>query len=408
MKPYLLADLSDPAPAKPVALPLEFPLNTLRQVRMHIEQADLAELAESIRMRGQLEPGLVTALTPKEADAYLVDVNELWGADYALKDMQACTLDGAHYYCFVVFGHRRLRACQVAERLQKTDPVEGAQFDNRFRCVLHFGLQLQEAILMQLNENTYQKPPLQDELRGIWRTWRLMTRQNHRLTKASFARTIGVSADKVRQALLFAELPESIQQFADPGNQAGTLPCGFLVELARLAEAQVRHGRPLGEDDLWGAALYLVVKQTKLSAFRAEVSARIDALEHQQDSLFEPEEMGPSQSKVRQVAEAQSLQAYLGLVAYLRRIIELDKAGMFGDASPPVSTAVVAEFSPHSPARMAQRMATVLVELTPRIIELMVAEGRSTKALEVDLASVPVVHDALGRLLAKVELRPGE
>lgn len=404
MESYRLAELIDPALARPVALPIKFPLNTLRQVRGGMERADLAELAESIRARGQLEPGLVAVLTPNEAQAYLVDINDLWGTAYTLKDMQACTLDGTCYYCFVVFGHRRLLACRLAEQLQKAEPLEGAQFDNRFRCTLHFGLQLQEAILMQLNENTYQKPPLQDELRGLWRTWRLMSRKNHRLTKASFARTVGVSADKVRQALLFAELPESIQRFADPGNQAGTLPCGFLVELARLAEAQVHHGRPLGEAELWAAALYLVVKQTKLSAFRAEVSARIAVLEHQQGSLFEPEEISPPQSKVRRVAEAQSLHAYLGLVAYLRRIIELDREGVFGTMSPPVSTAVVAEFSPHSPARMLQRMACILSELAPRLIELVAAERRSTRALEADLVAVPDVQAALDQLLAGEEL----
>lgn len=198
-------------------------VNELPQVRTVYDPAKLAELADAIRSG---EPGaqgsaaftLVSALsvgrfTPTEAGLYITEHGEFY--EIPRKDRVAVE-DLARYQddvLILIAGHRRRRAIRFLLDEMGIHPTRA-----RVAAHIQTALSFDEALYLQLRENTYEKPDPCDEARAIERAYQHQSRLEGSATNIRhLASELGFSETKVRDALQFASLPSSIQKIATDG-----------------------------------------------------------------------------------------------------------------------------------------------------------------------------------------------
>jgi hypothetical protein len=377
------------------ALPIKTcPINTLRQVRGSLNQADTDVLAEEILAIGQLTRARVVALEEEAAREYVTQINQLWGTQERFRRLKACEIDGVTYYLFVVYGHRRLAACKQATKLLDSGKRRSKHFDGRFRCDVVFGLSMLEAVFMQFGENSYVKPSLHDEMTALWRLWRFMHTNNPKLSVTAFAARSGRSPRKVHDMLHFTALPEQIQAWVDPSHRGGSVPYTMLLEVSRLVQAHKRAKQTLSVKEIEMLVVQLIARRVKVKDFRAEVTARIEALEGQQGDLLL--DGAVEKPQVRRVAEAEVVKVMYANTAYLKAVQALADAGAFAGENPILSQSEgTVLYSPHSPAKLALRLTETLSLVGANLASLIRKEGRSSRKLEVGLGNLAHVHALL-------------
>ncbi|MCU0678646.1 MAG: hypothetical protein MUF19_03655 [Candidatus Pacebacteria bacterium] len=400
---YSSAELSAPTSrVLPAAIPLlHHTINRLTQVRHSMNRDDIDSLARKILATGQLSRGRLVALTPAEAIRYLDEINAIWGSSHQLRSMKQCEIDGTRYYLFVVFGHRRLVACERALEMMAEDGATIAltgNFDGTYLCDIYFGLGAAEAIVMQIGENTYVKPSVRDEMDALWRLWRFMKRQKESLRIAEFARIVGRHPERIKEMLRFTSLPESIQARITPNHPRGTLPFLILLQHARLAEAYELHGRPLTEEELQYGLDGLLLRRVTAEAYRKEVSARIAALAGEQTDLF----AGQAHATVsrRQVVGKEVIRAVLADLAYLELVHRLVVEGRIGPTHPLQEMGDASErYSPFSPARLTLRLIELLEVVAPVIAAQLRAESSAMPKLESAAARLPTTESVFRQVV---------
>lgn len=368
-------------------VPLEI-INVLTQVRKTIEEKDIFELAVSMLTGGQRTPGEVAVLDAKKARAYLKELNKIFDANHTLCSMRKVRIDGKVRYLFLISGHRRLRAAKEAQRLIDKGPAQSAVFDGRYRCGLLFGPNIHQALGAQLIENYHKPVPLAEEIDAVWRYWRYLNELNggEKVKVKEFADRIGRTPEWVRRMLRFTSLPQEAQKMVSATRLQGA-SFSLLVEVQRLVEAYERYGRPLSEPEIVQTARYLVLKRVSASAFRKEVTARIEALRGDQAQLFEL--AAPDERAVRKVAAAGLIQELGTGLRYLDLVHRMIGEGAFGEVSPYLEGKNrQGDYSPISAARTAHKLALRLQDVLPHLITLMQRERRGTlrRQLEAVLA----------------------
>lgn len=383
MHSYALADITDALAdnVRPVVLPPE-EINELTQVRRTYEEDD--DLVASLIEKGQMSQGQVAALTPAEAERYIPKINDIWGANHSTADLIMIQIDGKPYYPIIFAGHRRRRAKVRANQLIREEGRwASAEYEYGYRALLHFGITAEEAIELQFHENNYKAPPLHEEAEAAWRFYRYLKHQNPRLTLTGFGHKIGKSAEWVRQALRFCNLPSSIQSYVTGDNPArATLPYGILVNIARLAEEYERiTGEAMLEPAMQLWVRTAILKRLNVVAFGREVTAYLEEKRAQkagQISLFMEE---PSQEErdrhTRLVVGQEMVRIFWGGLHWAKTVQRLKAAHVLGKESylRPSSPEEIEYYSPGSPIRILAELLTVTAELTPDLAELSRLEG---------------------------------
>jgi hypothetical protein len=251
-------------------------IGVLHQMRGRMSEDGLDELAASILQSGQLNPGIVVALTFDAAKAYLGRINEMWGTAYDLEAFPPVFLEekAESYHLFLVAGHRRLRAVTIAEL-------------STFYCQLRLETEFSKALHLQFQENLHEQVPPDDEARFLSLFWREEKAANPTLTLVSFAKSLGKRPDRIRSSLRFTSLPVSVQRLVLPsGEYKKGVSFGILCELARLQEARKAKGLDYEEMELIKLAYVIIVEHRTAKATAAWVSSQIEMLEGQTD-MFE-------------------------------------------------------------------------------------------------------------------------
>jgi hypothetical protein len=383
----------------PAAMPLAHnAINRLTQVRQSIDQSEIDSLARKIIVMGQLSRARLVALDEYEASFYLDEINAIWGSSHQLRSMKACLIDRKKYYLFVVFGHRRLMACERALKMMAEEQITSDRFEGKFLCDIYFDLSAAEAIVMQIGENTYIKPSLQEEMDALWSLWRFKKRQNNSLSVAEFARFIGRRPERVKEMLRFTSLPESIQDRIKPNHPRGSLPFQLILQHARLAEAYERHGRPLTEEELERGLDGLLLRRVTAKAYRKEVNERIDALSGEQADLF-AHQVYTAVPK-RQVVGKEVIRAVLAELAYLELVHKLSVEGRIGPVHPMQELGDGTDrYSPHSPARLTLRLIQLLEVVSPEIAQQLRAESKSMPRLEAAAQRLPITESVFRQVV---------
>lgn len=255
-----------------VNLPLQA-IGVLIQMRARMSSNGLEDLAASIKEVGQHNPGLVVALGSHEASEYLSNINAMWGTAYALSNFEPILLEEKqdHFYLFLVAGHRRYRAIELA----------GLQ---QFYARLHFGKSFFEALLLQYHENMHEQVPPDNEARFVSLLWRRAKREKSKLTLAQFSSSLGRKPEAVRRFIRFTILPVRIQELVLPSEEYKKgIAFAILCEIARLQEARLAHEKGLSEIELMQLAYVLVTQYKTAKAVAMWVSEQIRVLEGQGD-----------------------------------------------------------------------------------------------------------------------------
>jgi len=200
-------------------------INELPQVRAKYDQDSLNELATSIVVDASVE-GHAEDVTSAAFDL----IKPITVGRHDRASARRYINDHAEYYRIArkdrvsvsdmvpmddnsriisIAGHRRKRAIQLLLGRFEIGPEDAmVAADERWN------VSFAQAQGLQLRENVYDRPPAQDEARAIDLFYRDIVRRTGKAPLiAQFASQLGFSETKVRDALAFASLPESIQAF---------------------------------------------------------------------------------------------------------------------------------------------------------------------------------------------------
>ncbi len=230
------------------------PLVALPQMRRVIERDPLECLANSIAGRGMLQQIRVARYLSRErALRHLAVLEE---HTYATIDPQR--LGSGSVYDLIVAGHRRVEAHHVLLKAG-CDLCREAQIVGPLGCWSNHPSTLpyyqdapsilayvtvnpdpDEILQDQLAENIYVPPSPPEAALAYAGQFARQKRLNAKLTRKKFASTIGISADRLGDAIAFASLPKSIRMLAvlgapdRTGKQHAVLPYQSAVATARL------------------------------------------------------------------------------------------------------------------------------------------------------------------------------
>lgn len=172
---------------------------------------ELANLKDSIRARGLINPIDVARMDPEHLRAYVAFVNQIWGTDVAESDYRSQRQLDGHYYV-VVAGHTRTEAIS---QLQQED---GCEYE--IVAKVHHITDPQEIIALQLDENLHSKPAQEQRAIAIVETYEYGLQNNLWCNKAEFlAQSQGkFSRQILNDAIGFASLPPEARDFVFSGQ----------------------------------------------------------------------------------------------------------------------------------------------------------------------------------------------
>lgn len=330
-------------------------VNVLPQGRKTFSDIDI--LAEDIASKNLINPPLVARLTLDGARDYLDTINTIWQTEFGTDDLVSVDEDGQDKYYILIAGERRFRACR---RLEEEACQDHVQDDGEGCFTDHFpnGLEVRisnnippiEAIFRQASENTYESIPPDEEARYYDQLMRVIRDEYPDYSLAQFARDVGRSEGKVRDAFRFCRLPTQIQDHVSQGF----VPYGIAVEISRLIEANADQG---DIDYYVSAALGGRFTVSQMSEI---VSGHLRNLSIGQESLFSMEDqVGLREGNVKRIVEREMVGAVWANIYYLQRIAKLFEQGHLRREDSPFSTA--------SPVRVYRSLISTLEDLHPHL-----------------------------------------
>lgn len=245
-------------------------------MRKTMLETSLQELADSIKDRGQINPGIVIAFTHDEAVKYLKQVNKLWGTHYNISHFRPVyiTEKSKEFYLFLVAGHRRLKATQMAKL-------------ETFYCQLRFDNDFFQAITLQLQENYHEEVPPAEQAHFLAMMWRVQKEADVGLTLTKFAKGHNKSPDAVRRSVRFHSLPVKVQDLVLPSDKYKKgVAFGLLCELARWQEARIEKEKSFSEQELIYWAYTFVSRNLTVKKAAMFVTEQIKEL-NGQSAMFE-------------------------------------------------------------------------------------------------------------------------
>jgi hypothetical protein len=238
-----------PESIEPVFAPA---INVLPQVRKTMEREPLDDLKASIGRVDEdaqlhldlLNPLIVADLDAEHAAQYIADVNMFWGMNLSLEDMQLNP--DTDRYIFLISGHRRLRAIS-----ELADEHEVERHRVRIATSPHRNISFQEALILQLKENTYHSPDPTELAEAIRLSYDFMKIDNPQLSQAQCAAELGFTPSRISRALAYSDLPDEIKGWVRKKDMSFTLAVilGHIQKEFRLRFDRMQREGMLAEDD---------------------------------------------------------------------------------------------------------------------------------------------------------------
>lgn len=354
-----------------------FTMNVLEQPRKSF--SGLSELGLDIIQRGQINPLVVARFNGRSARRYITAINLIWGTRHKLSDLKASSNNRGVYYVLLA-GERRYRSLHLVwqegcldcqERYGQEKPGSCFRRHRKGSAKVSVSLCVNmaplAALFIQMRENTHVRVPPHEEARAYALLFRLIRQAKPKFPVSRFAREVTRSADYIRNALRFCELPVSIQQAVDKRQ----IRFGIAIELARLADAG------LNEQELHLWAMRAIVGNYKVPDFRVVVSGFLESLKGQGslfDLMSEEQQRLLASPQFRSVVERQWIQAIWSWIHYCKKVLILFQEGKLGAKDSP--------FSEGSPLRVFRQYLSLLRELLPHFHNLL-SESEYSEASEV-------------------------
>ena len=287
---------------------------TLAQVRENINPESLEELKESIRQKGGLiNPVVLAVFDFVEFKKYLEFINEIHNAKYDISDFTAIPCKDKKVYPVLIAGHRRLEAIrQINKEKQVPKKTLWVKAD------IHENMNIEDALLLQVAENTHERVSVAREAVVIASTWKYYKSREPDLNIAAFARRTGRGADTVRSMLKFATLPQKLQKLAF--KKEAFVPFGALVQIARYADFKASRQDTLDENAMLALAQYYLVSDMTMVELAKFIRSKIEHEKSAQADLFSENTAVIAEKQIKKTIDAKLERGLREFIAYLRKI----------------------------------------------------------------------------------------
>jgi len=207
----------------------------LVQARRTFNPVEITDLAHSIAQYGLIEPiGVVDYSSERQFKLLVAELNKVWSVKKDPASYKPITIGRKKVWRVLFFGACRVRAmiwlsqnvCPVCAENDDKDHAQQGCIHRHFPdgCMdakLYTNLTPQQFLDLQFNENTYH-PILPGELaEGVSAYYRYLLLTNSDVSIAQAARRLGRNESTVRNALLFATLPQYIRTNAQNSGKYG-------------------------------------------------------------------------------------------------------------------------------------------------------------------------------------------
>ncbi len=334
-------------------------INVLPQPRKTFTNIDI--LGEDIARCKLLHPMIVAEFDADYCERYLDAIGRIWGLAPSLAELvPTTTRDGPRYYVLLA-GERRYRAfsylwstgCERC-RSRGTKLRAGSCFRRHFRSGAEVRLCRNipplQAIYRQLAENTHERVPPHEEAIAIGETYRLAQQVKPDMTAAALARQISMGEHKVRSAVAFFGLPDSIKTATaektgkrPTGEQ--TISYGIALQLARLYE----DGESEDELHRWATRALVNGMIRQVEEFKELVDRYLVNKHSGQIGLFgDAQEAQLVRRNYREVVARNYILSYHVVMRYLAVVEDHFERGTLGESDSP--------FSVRSPLRALRKL----------------------------------------------------
>ncbi len=342
-------------------------VNVLPQGRKTFDPEELHNLSDSIAEEGLIQPPLIIQFDPEAAEKYLIVINAIHNSRIKLADLkpfQSREDFEQQVYYILVAGERRYRSmkmlredgCSECQEIYGKGECYSRHFsDHPDMLEARVGINVApiQAIYRQASENIHNSLPPHEEADYYNHIFRLVriAKPEYPLTK--FAKKVGRSESKIRDALRYTGLPPEIKD----GVEKGQIPYGMAVEIARLAELKV------GEDDIDFYTKRALGGNLKVEDFKKLIADFLRNRSSGQASLldlFSAEQMQALERlKIKKVVEKEIVKAIWSWIYYFSKVNSLFEDGKLGLEDSP--------FSAGSPIKILRRLLAEQERLMPHL-----------------------------------------
>ncbi|MEO5645937.1 MAG: hypothetical protein ABIO57_02610 [Candidatus Paceibacterota bacterium] len=308
------------------------------QVRKTFDQELITELADDIATNGIIYPPVFAKLSEEKFKAYKTAFELISGKQ--LNEIHFPTHKG-YYYCLIA-GERRFRAhkqlwehgcteCNAVAKIALKELKPGQCYHSHYgdshiegRACLNIDPLSAKSI--QFRENNHVKPPFHEEADEYDHFFRYMQLGNPKLNLTEFAKIVGVSKEKVRRALWFRELPESVQDAA----RQGYISYSNAIELRRINDlpASLITEEKRADLLLEQASYLLLHPRIKNDEYRKRLRERLANLNN--NTLFDVTPFIIKEKGKRKIVEEHLIPHLMLLAKYIKKVGELQKTGSIG------------------------------------------------------------------------------
>ncbi|HEY0980135.1 MAG TPA: hypothetical protein VGE18_01855 [Candidatus Paceibacterota bacterium] len=316
-------------------IPLEW-IIVFPQVRKTFEIAPLLELAEDISINGLINPCTVGKLDLVSYGLYKKTFETITGKD--LGEIDISQMHNGYFYVLIA-GERRYRAhkllweqgcsdCNKHALARKRILLPGACYRSHFgdesievRACLNVDAVTAKSI--QSRENNYVKPPIHEEAEDWEEFYRYLRLSNSQLTFTGFAKEVGVSVERVRNALWFCELPKDIQLYVKQKHISAT----NALELRKILSLDIPEKRK--REIIDREAIFLM---SRLRINNKEYSQRVNAIlsNLNQGELFALSSGPMTKKAIRKAFEAPAIEGLTLYDSFTKKAVAVEKAKEFG------------------------------------------------------------------------------
>lgn len=205
-------------------------IKVLSQVRQIFSPAEIDDLSRSMTRQPDGSYRLINPLSlamfssPEEAEKYVNDINELWGANHSPVDL----VFGDDGSCYILTaGERRFRAIgQKIGEIGVSSALVAATIEVNPSITETFPRQF-------LENNARVNVPPADEAAAIRRYIEFIRNRQPEVTNEIIAKKFGISKSKLYDALTFTSYPDKLQQQVDEFSYSDIVRAKPVFEVAQ-------------------------------------------------------------------------------------------------------------------------------------------------------------------------------
>jgi hypothetical protein len=326
---------------------------------------DIDTLAENIALLNLINPPLVARLGPEGTQDYLKTINSIWGITIDIDSLTAVEEGEETKYYILIAGERRYRACKKLESepcqdhkgVSESGGCLSEHFPQGINVMILNNASPIDAIFRQASENTHLSIPPNEEAHYYDRLIRVIREEHPNYTLAQFARDVGRSEEKIRDAIRFCRLPVEIQNHV----QRGFISYGMGVDIGRLFEAEAKQG------DIDHYVRATLGGRYTASDLSKNVSAHLRNIRQGQGFVFSTEDLERmEEGNIRKIVEREMVNSVWVNIYYLQRLATLFNEGHLGKKDSPFSIAI--------PIKIYRALISLLEDIHPHLIDLVSEE----------------------------------